>query len=133
MLLIDDDTIRTWHRLFEEDGVDGLAGFNYGGRACQLTLEQQATLKAWIGETLPGRPARSERGSSRRSGSSPRAAPGLIALLHRLRCEYRDFGEMAKLLRRQWSPGQKSPREAQSAWKVGRWCHPDCRCRAKTI
>src|SRR3954471_24175414 len=53
VLLIDDDTIRTWHRLFEEDGVDGLAGFNYGGRACQLTLEQQATLKAWVGETLP--------------------------------------------------------------------------------
>src|SRR5687768_16193523 len=52
VLLIDDDTIRTWHRLFEEDGVDGLAGFNYGGRACQLTLEQQATLKAWVGETL---------------------------------------------------------------------------------
>src|SRR3954471_12895608 len=53
VLLIDDDTIRTWHRLFEEDGVDGLAGFNYGGRACQLTLEQQAMLKAWVGETLP--------------------------------------------------------------------------------
>ena len=44
VLLIDDDTIRTWHRLFEEDGVDGLAGFNYGGRACQLTLEQQEKL-----------------------------------------------------------------------------------------
>jgi transposase len=46
VLLIDDDTIRTWHRLFETDGVDGLAGFNYGGRASPLTLEQQATLKA---------------------------------------------------------------------------------------
>src|SRR3954452_10726965 len=53
VLLIDDDTIRTWPRLFEEDGGDGLAGFNYGGRACQSTLEQQATLKAWVGETLP--------------------------------------------------------------------------------
>src|SRR3954463_16046386 len=53
VLLIDDDTIRTWHWLFEADGVDGLAGFKYGGRACQLTLEQQATLKAWVGDTLP--------------------------------------------------------------------------------
>ena len=53
VLLIDDDTIRTWHRLFEKDGVDGLAGFNYGGRACQLTLEQQEKLKAWVGDTLP--------------------------------------------------------------------------------
>src|SRR3954471_8915060 len=52
-LLIDDDTIRTWPRLFEADGVDGLAGFKYGGRACQLTLEQQVTLKAWVGDTLP--------------------------------------------------------------------------------
>src|SRR3954470_24431409 len=54
VLLIDDDTIRTWHRLFEADGVDGLAGFKYGGRACQLTLEEQVTLKAWVGATLPG-------------------------------------------------------------------------------
>src|SRR3954454_19233150 len=53
VLLIDDDTIRTWHRLFEADGVDGLAGFKYGGRAGQLTLEQQVTLKAWVGDTLP--------------------------------------------------------------------------------
>ena len=41
VLLIDDDTIRTWHCLFQEDGIDGLAGFTYGGRASQLTLEQQ--------------------------------------------------------------------------------------------
>jgi transposase len=76
VLLIDDDTIRTWHRLFETDGVDGLAGFNYGGRASPLTLEQQATLKAWVGETLPRRPARSERGSNTSSRSSTRAVPG---------------------------------------------------------
>jgi Nucleotidyltransferase domain len=51
--LIDDDTVRTWHCLFQEDGIDGLAGFTYGGRASQLTLEQQAALKAWVGETPP--------------------------------------------------------------------------------
>src|SRR4051795_11676195 len=53
VLLIDDDTIWTWHRLFEADGVDGLAGFKYGGRASLLSLEQQATLKVWVCETLP--------------------------------------------------------------------------------
>ena len=53
VLLIDDTTIRTWHDLFETDGVDGLAGFNYGGRASRLSLEQQEKLKAWVGETLP--------------------------------------------------------------------------------
>ena len=72
VLLIDDDTIRTWHRLFEEDGVDGLAGFNYGGRACQLTLEQQATLKA----ATPCLPGWSERGSNTSSRLSTRAVPG---------------------------------------------------------
>ena len=53
VLLIDDTTIRTWHDLFETDGVDGLAGFNYGGRASLLSLEQQEKLKEWVGETLP--------------------------------------------------------------------------------
>ncbi|MSP47186.1 MAG: helix-turn-helix domain-containing protein [Xanthobacteraceae bacterium] len=24
VLLLDDDTIRTWHRLYEEDGIEGL-------------------------------------------------------------------------------------------------------------
>jgi transposase len=83
VLLIDDDTIRTWHRLFEEDGVDGLAGFHYRGRACQLTLEQQEKLKA--GDTLPTRMVgawiEQEFGIESRSG--------LIALLHRLGMEHR--------------------------------------------
>jgi transposase len=52
VLLIDGATIRTWHNLFETDGVDRLAGFNYGGRANRLSLEQQEKLKEWVGETL---------------------------------------------------------------------------------
>src|SRR5918993_1862217 len=83
VLLIDDATIRTWHRLFEEDGVDGLAGFHYRGRACQLTLEQQDKLKA--GDTLPTRMVgawiEQEFGVESRSG--------LVALLHRLGMEHR--------------------------------------------
>jgi len=35
-LLLDDDTVRTWHRLYEEDGIEGLASFGYEGRACRL-------------------------------------------------------------------------------------------------
>ena len=34
VLLIDDDTIRTWHRLYQEDGIEGLASFGYEGCAC---------------------------------------------------------------------------------------------------
>jgi transposase len=104
VLLIDDDTIRTWHRLFEEDGVDGLAGFNYRGRACQLTLEQQEKLKT--GETLPRTTCEVGAWIEQAFGIVYESRSGLIALLHRLRCEYRKLGEMAKLLRRQWSPEQ---------------------------
>ena len=28
-LLLDDDTIRTWYRLYEEDGIEGLTSFDY--------------------------------------------------------------------------------------------------------
>src|SRR5271165_6971380 len=31
VLLIDDDTIRTWFRLYQEDGIEGLASFGYEG------------------------------------------------------------------------------------------------------
>jgi hypothetical protein len=32
VLLLDDDTIRTWHRLHEEDGIEGLGEFWLQGR-----------------------------------------------------------------------------------------------------
>ena len=85
VLLIDDDTIRTWHDLFEKDGVDGLAGFNYGGRACQLTLEQQAKLK--VGDTLPTRMVGAWIEHAFEVVYESRS--GLIALLHRLGLEHR--------------------------------------------
>src|SRR4051794_37201233 len=86
-LLIGDATIRTWHRLFEEDGVDGLVGFNYGGRACQLTLEQQEKLKAWVGDTLPTRMVGAWIEHEFEVVYESRS--GLIALLHRLGLEHR--------------------------------------------
>ena len=89
VLLIDDDTIRTWHRLFEEDGVDGLAGFNYGGRACQLTLEQQATLKTWVGDTLPRTTRMVGAWIEHEFEVVYESRSGLIALLHRLGLEHR--------------------------------------------
>src|SRR3954467_13973124 len=53
VFLLDDDTIRTWHRLYEEEGIEGLASFGYEGSACRLSEVQQDRLKAWITETLP--------------------------------------------------------------------------------
>ena len=61
VLLLDDDTVRTWRRLYREDGIAGLAGFGYEGSDCHLTAAQQEKLKAWVGEALPRttRPRRS--------------------------------------------------------------------------
>src|ERR1039457_664179 len=53
VLLLDDDTIRTWYRLYEEDGIEGLTNFGYEGSACQLSGEQQEKLKAWVAAALP--------------------------------------------------------------------------------
>jgi transposase len=53
VLFLDDDTIRTWYCLYQEDGFDGLVSFGYDGSACRLSDEQQDQLKAWITETLP--------------------------------------------------------------------------------
>lgn len=88
-LLLDDDTIRTWHRLYEEDGIEGLAGFGHEGSVCRLSTKQQEKLKAWITQMLPR--------STRQIGAWIEAEfkivyqgrSGLIALLHRLGMEHR--------------------------------------------
>ena len=84
VLLIDDDTIRTWHRLYQEDGIDGLASFGYEGGACRLTAEQQVGLKAWITETLPRTTREVGAWIVRDCGIEYQTRSGLIALLHRL-------------------------------------------------
>src|SRR4051812_47621632 len=89
VLLIDDATIRTWHDLFEKDGVDGLAGFNYGGRASRLSLEQQEKLKAWVGETLPRTTRMVGAWIEHEFEVVYESRSGLIALLHRLGLEHR--------------------------------------------
>ena len=48
VLLLDDDTIRSWYRLYEEDGIEGLASFGYEGGACRLSEAQQDKLQTWI-------------------------------------------------------------------------------------
>src|SRR5580692_3519559 len=52
-LLLDNDTIRTWYQLYQEDGIEGLASFGHEGGTCRLAVELQDKLKAWIAETLP--------------------------------------------------------------------------------
>jgi transposase len=84
VLLIDDDTVRTWHRLYEEDGIEGLASFGYEGSTCRLSGEQQDKLKAWITETLPRTTRAIGAWIEQECGIEYQGRSGLIALLHRL-------------------------------------------------
>ena len=89
VLYLDDDTIRTWHRLYQEDGIEGLASFGYEGGACRLTAEQQDRLTAWIAETLPRTTREVGAWIARECGIEYEGRSGLIALLHRLGMEHR--------------------------------------------
>ena len=87
-LLMDGDTIRSWRKLFEQRGVEGLTSFDMGGSASFLSVAQESTLKAWVVATLPR--------STRQVGAWIEAQfslvyesrSGLIALLNRLGLEY---------------------------------------------
>ena len=83
-LYLDDDTIRTWHRLYQEDGIEGLASFGYEGCACRLTAEQLARLTAWITDALPRTSREIGAWIARECGIEYEGRSGLIALLHRL-------------------------------------------------
>ena len=89
VLLIDDDTVRTWHRLYNEDGIEGLVSFGYEGSACRLSGEQQDKLKAWITETLPRTTRAIGAWIEKECSIEYQGRSGLIALLHRLGMEHR--------------------------------------------
>lgn len=89
VLLLDEDTIRIWRLLYEEEGLDSPVSFGYERSACRLDDEQQAKLITWITETLPR--------STRAIGAwiavecviEYQSRSGLITLLHRLGMEQR--------------------------------------------
>jgi len=89
VLLLDDDTIRLWYQLYQDDGIEGLTSFGHEGGTCRLTVAQQDKLKAWISETLP-RTTRAVGGwIAAECGIEYQTRSGLIALLHRLGMEHR--------------------------------------------
>ena len=47
-LFLDDDTIRSWYRLYQKDGILGLAWHGPPGLSCQINVEQQEKLKARV-------------------------------------------------------------------------------------
>ena len=84
VLSLDDDTIRTWYRLYEEDGIEGLTNFSYEGSACQLSGEQQEKLKAWVATALPCTTRQVGACIEHGSGFVHESRSGLIALPDRL-------------------------------------------------
>jgi transposase len=89
VLLLDDDTVRTWHRLYQEDGIEGLVSFGYDGSACRLSDAQQDRLKTWIAATLPRTTREIGAWIEAECGITYESRSGLIALLHRLGMEHR--------------------------------------------
>src|ERR1022692_4599213 len=85
---LDDDTIRKWHGLFIEDGLEGLTRFEAGGSAWQMSGEQQEKLKAWVAAALPRSTRQIGAWIETEFGLLYAGRSGLIALLHRLGLEY---------------------------------------------
>jgi len=98
VLLIDDDTVRTWHQMYQEGGLGGLARLGYVGSECRLNEAQQAALKAWITETLPRTSREVGAWIEVTFGIEYAAKSAVIALLHRLGMEHRRPQTVARKL-----------------------------------
>jgi transposase len=100
VLFIDDDTVRTWYRQYQEDGIEGQASFGHEGGNCRLTARQQDKLKAWISETLPRTTREVGAWIEREFGIEYESRSGLIALLHRLGMEHHKPKAISRKLER---------------------------------
>jgi len=89
VLLLDDDTVRTWFRLYREDGTDGLSGFGYEGSDGHLNARQREELKTWISDTLPRTTRHVGVWIEQEFGIVYQSRSGLVSLLHRLGMEHR--------------------------------------------
>src|ERR1700741_5680561 len=87
-LLLNDDTIRDWHKLFEQRGIEGLTSFDMGGSASFLSAAQENALKDFVATALPRSTRQIGAFIEREFGLNYQSRSGLIALLHRLELEY---------------------------------------------
>ena len=87
-LLVDDETVRRWHQLFLEDGLEGLTRFDSGGSCPRLAEDQEAKLKSWIAAALPRSTRQVGAYIEREFGVVYESRSGLVAMLHRLGLEY---------------------------------------------
>ena len=86
--MLDDDTVRNWHRVFERGGIEALKTFGNEGSTSRLTDEQEIALSDWVSAHCPHSVRRIGAWLKRTFGLSY-SRSGLIALLHRLGFEYR--------------------------------------------
>jgi len=87
-LLIDDDSVRSWHKLYAEHGLTGLVVFHHGGSQSRLTSDREDALFDWVRTTLP-RTTRTIGAWIAGMYGIEYSHAGLIALLHRLGLDYR--------------------------------------------
>ncbi len=87
-LYLDDDTVRSWHRLYRERGIGGLEQFDAGGSSGYLSAAQEEALKAYVAQALPRSTRQIGAFIEREFGIVYEGRSGLIALLHRLGLEY---------------------------------------------
>ena len=88
VLFVDDDTVRRWHALFLEDGLEGLTRFESGGCASRLSKMQEAALTSWISKALPRSTRQIGAHIEKEFGVVYESRSGLITLLHRLGLKY---------------------------------------------
>jgi transposase len=88
-LYLDDDTVRSWRKLYEERGIAGLEQFDAGGSSSRLSAAQEEALKAYVAQALPRSTRAIGAFIEREFGIVYESRAGLIALLHRLGLEYR--------------------------------------------
>ena len=94
-LLLDDDTVRNWHRAFERVGVAELKSFGHEGSSSRLSGEQESALSDWVDAHCP-RSIREIAAFLKRTFGQSYSRSGLIALLHRLGFDYRKPEAMSR-------------------------------------
>ncbi len=87
-LYLDDDTIRTWHKIFRRDGWEVLAQDGWRGGKSRLTQDQETALADWLEQRL-SRSTVEIRAYVAAEFSVQYSHSGCLKLLHRLGFEYR--------------------------------------------
>ena len=97
VLLLDDDTVRTWHLRFQQDGIDSLVLRHKGG-FCRLNTAQSAQLATWAAGALPRSTHQVGAYILAQFGIVYESRACLVKLLHRLGLEHRKPRAIARKL-----------------------------------